>query len=339
MALTLVPVSMSQSLEFNGFLEALEIAAPRGNALAQLQESHHTVVEWIHAAVAGQAHLEEDVLSAGTIVAFRALGAAPPPLPSDEPARRRDATAAEAWRSPRRRSERSDDIERALEQTAAELADARAEAEGARAEAAEASARLIELEQADAGLQSGLAEARRALEEMRAQVEGLRDGLSRAARPARAWRARRASGCAARPSRARRSASGCVGSWRRCAPPSTACAATWPARPRPRSACASRSSRRAPRSTPWRQRCRKSAGCPDGSTRSRRAWARSRRRWRRPARTSRSRRRPEPCEPSWPTPRARIERIESERAEERERLERELEAARERLREEFQGTA
>ena len=32
-ALTLVPVSMSQSLEFNGFLEALEIAAPRGNAL------------------------------------------------------------------------------------------------------------------------------------------------------------------------------------------------------------------------------------------------------------------------------------------------------------------
>jgi PAS domain S-box-containing protein len=56
--LTLVPVSMSQSLEFNGFLEALEIAAPRGNALAQLQQSHHTVVEWIHAAVMGQAHLE-----------------------------------------------------------------------------------------------------------------------------------------------------------------------------------------------------------------------------------------------------------------------------------------
>src|SRR4029453_13089719 len=69
-ALTLVPVSMSQILEFNGFLEALEIAAPRGNALAQLQQSHQAVVEWIHAAVAGQAHLEQDVLSAGTIVAF-----------------------------------------------------------------------------------------------------------------------------------------------------------------------------------------------------------------------------------------------------------------------------
>ena len=94
-ALTLVPVSMSQSLEFNGFLEALEIVAPRGNALAQLQQSHHTVVEWIHAAVAGRARVEEDGLSAGTIVAFRAVGAPPPPLPSDEPAPR--ATAA-AWR-------------------------------------------------------------------------------------------------------------------------------------------------------------------------------------------------------------------------------------------------
>jgi PAS domain S-box-containing protein len=83
-ALTLVPVSMSQSLEFNGFLEALEIAAPRGNALAQLQRSHQTVVEWIHAAVSGQAHLEENVLSAGTIVAFRAIGELPPPLPSPE---------------------------------------------------------------------------------------------------------------------------------------------------------------------------------------------------------------------------------------------------------------
>src|SRR5919109_4088589 len=79
-ALTLVPVRMSQSLEFNGFLEALEIAAPRGNALAQLQRSHRTVVDWIHAAIAGQAHLEEDGLTAGTIVAFRPLSE-PPPTP------------------------------------------------------------------------------------------------------------------------------------------------------------------------------------------------------------------------------------------------------------------
>src|SRR5919109_3661541 len=59
LTLTFVPVGMSQSLEFNGFLEALEIAAPRGNALGQLQRSHRTVVEWIHAAIAGKEHLEE----------------------------------------------------------------------------------------------------------------------------------------------------------------------------------------------------------------------------------------------------------------------------------------
>ena len=73
LSLTLVPVGMSQSLEFNGFLEALEIAAPRGNAMQQLQQSHRTVVDWIHAAIRGEAHLEEDDLAAGTIVAFRPL--------------------------------------------------------------------------------------------------------------------------------------------------------------------------------------------------------------------------------------------------------------------------
>ena len=70
LALTFVPVRMSQSLEFNGFLEALEIAAPRGNALGQLQGSHKTVVDWISAAIAGQAEIEEEGLAAGTIVAF-----------------------------------------------------------------------------------------------------------------------------------------------------------------------------------------------------------------------------------------------------------------------------
>lgn len=53
LTLTFVPVGMSQSLEFNGFLEALEIAAPRGNALKQLQRSHRTVVDWINAAMRG----------------------------------------------------------------------------------------------------------------------------------------------------------------------------------------------------------------------------------------------------------------------------------------------
>jgi len=82
--LTLVPVGMSQSLEFNGFLEALEIAAPRGNAMQQLQQSHRTVVDWIHAALRGEARLEDDDLAAGTIVAFRPLVEPPPPPPAEE---------------------------------------------------------------------------------------------------------------------------------------------------------------------------------------------------------------------------------------------------------------
>ena len=108
---------MSQSLEFNGFLEALEIAAPRGNALSQLQQSHRTVVEWIHAAIAGEAHLEEDGLSAGTIVAFRAVGAPPAPAAAERrddglPVSVRRVEIAEAVDAA---LERSDDIERALE--------------------------------------------------------------------------------------------------------------------------------------------------------------------------------------------------------------------------------
>jgi PAS domain S-box-containing protein len=174
-ALTLVPVSMSQSLEFNGFLEALEIAAPRGNLMAQLRESHHTVVEWIHAAIEGRAELEEDGLSAGTIVAFRAVGAAPPPLPSDEPAPKEGVTVVETEAQP----ERPGDVAEALEQTAAELAEARADAHAARTQTAETSARLAELEQAGAGLVSGLSDARAALDEMRAQVDGLRERLER----------------------------------------------------------------------------------------------------------------------------------------------------------------
>jgi PAS domain S-box-containing protein len=166
-ALTFVPVRMSQSLEFNGFLEALEIVAPRGNALGQLQRSHKTVVDWISAAVAGQAEIEEEGLAAGTIVAFRPLQQPPPPAPDpgDEP------VAA----PPRR----SDDVERLLEDTNAELTAARAETEELRGEAGRASARLQQLEEAGAVLGSELADTRRVLEEMAAQVEGLRGELER----------------------------------------------------------------------------------------------------------------------------------------------------------------
>ena len=81
--LTLVPVQMAHSLEFNGFLEALEIVGPRVAGLERLQESHRTVVQWIAAAIAGRAESPEDQ-PAGTIVAFRGLGETIPVLDGPE---------------------------------------------------------------------------------------------------------------------------------------------------------------------------------------------------------------------------------------------------------------
>jgi PAS domain S-box-containing protein len=134
LALTLVPVGMSQSLEFNGFLEALEIVHPQGNALRRLQQSHRSVVDWIGAALGGAACLGSDDLAAGTIVAFRPL-VEPVPAPEEEAAEPLDRAAAEA------------------------------------------AARITQLEERNGELGSELAEARRVLDEMRAEVEALRGEL------------------------------------------------------------------------------------------------------------------------------------------------------------------
>src|SRR4051812_41609205 len=171
LTLTFIPVGMSQSLEFNGFLEALEIAAPRGNALKQLQKSHKTVVDWVSAAMGGHARLDEDDLAAGTIVAFRPLIELPPaPLPPEED-EEPDPTAAAAGQiadAVEAALGRSDDLERALEGTTAELVEARTEAEAARGEIARASERIDELK-------GELADTRRVLDEMRAAAEDERE--------------------------------------------------------------------------------------------------------------------------------------------------------------------
>src|SRR3954469_570708 len=181
LTVTFVPVGMSQSLEFNGFLEALEIAVPRGNALRQLQRSHKTVVDWISAAMGGHARLDEDDLAAGTIVAFRPLIELPPaPLPPEE--EERDATAEAAGQiadAVEAALGRSDDLERALEGTTAELVEARGEAEAARDEIAKAAARIEQLG-------SELADTRRVLDEMRAQSDEERDRTRATVEEARA---------------------------------------------------------------------------------------------------------------------------------------------------------
>ena len=171
LTLTFIPVGMSQSLEFNGFLEALEIAAPRGNALKQLQRSHKTVVDWVSAAMGGHARLDDDDLAAGTIVAFRPLIELPPaPLPPEEDPER-TATAAAAGQiadAVEAALGRSEDLERVLEERDVELEQARGDNEAMRGEVAKAAERISHLG-------GELTDTRRVLDEMRAQAEEERD--------------------------------------------------------------------------------------------------------------------------------------------------------------------
>jgi hypothetical protein len=154
--LVLVPVLMSQSLEFNGFLEALEISAPRGNALEQLGRSHRAVLDWIGSAIAGHAEVDDGSMAAGTIVAFRSL-TDPPPLADT--------------------LERAESVERLLEGTAADLEEARLEVERARGEAAKATAKIDVLALAEDRLEAELSETRRILEETRTHVVHLRSEI------------------------------------------------------------------------------------------------------------------------------------------------------------------
>ena len=207
--LTFVPVGMSQSLEFNGFLEALEIAAPRGNALRQLQRSHKTVVDWVNARhAAATRSLDEDDLAAGTIVAFRPLIELPPgAAPAARRSRRAHATAAAAGQiadAVEAALGRSDDLERALEGTTAELEEARGEAEAARGEIAKAVERIA---RAGLGARRHSARARRdaraGREEERERTRGARRGDARArgAAGARARRHPAGAGAPERPAR------------------------------------------------------------------------------------------------------------------------------------------
>jgi PAS domain S-box-containing protein len=151
-ALTLVPVEMEQSVEFNGFLEALELVGSGSGALARLQESHRSVVDWMAAAIAGHAKAAEDH-AAGTIVAFRPLGALPERVQTEES----DdgvpgvTTAALATFS---------------ERAAAELA-------GARADAAAAAERIVQLEATAERLGTELGDTRSGLDQVQVALEAL----------------------------------------------------------------------------------------------------------------------------------------------------------------------
>jgi hypothetical protein len=171
LGLTFVPVPMSQSLEFTGMLETLEAGAPADVTLDRLHRRHSPVIEWMAACLAGEAHLEEGELSAGTIIAFRptdesewgeeGTGDAEPAVPADG---RAEAPASpdfvgrvhEALQRSAALEEALDSASAALEEARTGSYEARDDARAARLEAAEAAARIGQLEQRNTSISEEL---------------------------------------------------------------------------------------------------------------------------------------------------------------------------------------
>ena len=179
--LTFVPVPMSQSLEFTGFLEGLETGGPPEAMLDHMRDRHAAVVDWIDAVLLGEAELGEDELIAGTIVSFQPLDESLWEETTDEPAAVPKPEAAPTPGEDHLRPadvldrvdealERSADLERALISITASLEEAhvgaeeaRNDAQAARREAAEAAARAAEAEERNAELRARFEETRREL--------------------------------------------------------------------------------------------------------------------------------------------------------------------------------
>jgi PAS domain S-box-containing protein len=173
--LVFIPVRMSQSLEFNGFLSALEQMSAAALSVERLRSGHYGVVDWIEASMNGEGTLDDDELAAGTIVTFR------PTTPIDFFDNEQDDERYEEL-------DDFDDIERALAGTATSVEEARTDAAAARSEAAVASERVgtleAQLEQTRALVEAlaGELTANRGAtaEETAALVESLREELERA---------------------------------------------------------------------------------------------------------------------------------------------------------------
>jgi PAS domain S-box-containing protein len=171
--LTFIPVPMSHSFEFNGFLESLESGHPAESLMRRASSQHSDVLDWIGSVVGDGAAPDGDELTAGTIVVFRPLGA----LPWLELADVADAeTAPEAVGAEPgpadavdRAAEvlaRSDALERTLDEAGVAAQGARAMADAAHQEATAAGQRVSELADENAALRAELDRAQSELGEL-----------------------------------------------------------------------------------------------------------------------------------------------------------------------------
>jgi PAS domain S-box-containing protein len=178
---TFIPVPMSHSLEFNGFLESLESKRPREAVLRRVQSQYSDVLDWVGSIVEdGGVPLHSDEMTAGTIVTFLPLVEAPWSEPDAETASDANGAAPPAASSAAfakvvdRATEalsRSEAIERSLGEATASVEEARARAEAAHEQAAAAASRVAELGDENATLRAELDRARAELGELRRDLE------------------------------------------------------------------------------------------------------------------------------------------------------------------------
>src|SRR5204862_4831992 len=126
--LTFIPVPMSHSLEFNGFLESLESDRPTESVMRRVNSQHSDVLDWIGSVVTDGVPLHSDELTAGTIVAFRPLEEIPwlaAPEAAPAPGKPEPALADAVDRAAEVLA-RSDALERTLDEASEAVEEARA---------------------------------------------------------------------------------------------------------------------------------------------------------------------------------------------------------------------
>ena len=179
--LTFIPVPMSHSLEFNGFLESLESDRPTESVRRRVNSQHSDVLDWIGSVVTDGVPLHSDELTAGTIVAFRPLDNVPW-LASAGPTQAGPATAEPGLEDAVDRATevlaRSDALERTLDEAGVAVDEARAMADAAHEEATGAARRVSELAGENESLRSELERAHSELGELRTRVDSAASPVS-----------------------------------------------------------------------------------------------------------------------------------------------------------------
>lgn len=171
--LTFIPVPMSHSLEFNGFLESLESDRPTESVLRRVNSQHSDVLDWIGSVVTDGVPLHSDELTAGTIVAFRPLEEIPWMDEADDvaPAGTPQPALADAVDKAAEVLARSDALERTLDEAGEAVEEARAIADAAHEEASEAARRVSQMAEQNEGLRGELDRAQGELDTLRGRLD------------------------------------------------------------------------------------------------------------------------------------------------------------------------